>query len=158
MQKQKPIIGWREYVALPDLDISSIKVKVDSGARTSALHAENLEFYKKGRNEYVKCAVYPLQRSKKTKVIVHLPVLEKRWIKSSVGHKTFRPVILTNLKIGEFEHKIELTLVNRDIMGFRMLLGREAIRKRYLLDAGKSFLIGPKPSKKVKKKKPALKK
>lgn len=143
-QQITDVIGWREWVSFPELGIDFIKVKVDSGARTSAIHAEDIEFIKKGRKKFVRFTLYPLQKDKKTSRLITLPIEDERWIKSSVGHKTHRPVVMVNLKIGEHTFPIELTLVNRDLMGFRMLLGREAIKNKFLLDAGRSFLQGKK--------------
>jgi hypothetical protein len=142
LKNKKPIIGWREWISLPEIGIEKIKIKVDSGARTSALHADDIDFIKKGRNQYVRFKIFPTQRSKSGFVIAEAPILEKRWVKSSVGHKTLRPVIKTKFSIGAFMHELELTLVNRDMMGFRMLLGREAFKKFFLLDANRSYIIG----------------
>lgn len=146
--KEKPIIGWREWLSIPEMHISEIKVKVDSGARTSAIHAEDIEITKKRGKEFVSFKIFPLQRDKSHFSRVTLPMIEERWVKSSVGHQTLRPVVKVDIKIGDHKFPIELTLVNRDIMGFRMLLGREAIKNRFLLDAGHSFLLGKKKKKK----------
>lgn len=140
-KREKPIIGWREWLELPECGIKEIKAKVDSGARTSALHAEEISLLSKGGQDYVRFRVYPIQREKKISQKVTLPLIEMRWIKSSVGHRTLRPVVETMVKMGNDLIPIELTLVNRDLMGFRMLLGREAIRNRFLLDTGRSFLL-----------------
>ncbi len=147
-QQITDIVGWREWVSFPELGVDFIKAKVDSGARTSAIHAEDIEFIKKGKNKYVRFRLYPLQKDKETSHLVTLPIEDERWIKSSVGHKTHRPVVVVKMKIGEHTFPIELTLVNRDLMGFRMLLGREAIKNKFLLDAGHSFLQGKKKRKK----------
>ena len=151
--KIKPIIGWREWISIPEMHIREIKVKVDSGARTSAIHAEDIEIVKKRGKHYVNFKVFPLQRDKTHFAKVTLPMIEERWVKSSVGHQTLRPVVKVEVKMGEFTFPIELTLVNRDIMGFRMLLGREAIKNRFLLDTGHSFLQGKKKKKLAKTKK-----
>lgn len=143
MAKKKPkkIIGWREWVGLPQLQVEAIKVKVDTGARTSALHAFDIEYYTRNGKRFVRFKVHPLQRSRENEIKVHAPLLEKRVVKSSIGHESHRPVILTEIQVGEDRWPIELTLVNRDVMGFRMLLGRQAIRGRYIVDPGQSFLI-----------------
>lgn len=141
-KKQKPVLGWREWMALPDLGVDEIKVKVDTGARTSALHAEDIRIVKRGSKSRVYFTIYPVQKSKKIKIEAHGELIEKRVVRSSLGLATKRPVILTDIQIGEFIWPIELTLINRDIMGFRMLLGRQAIRHRALVDPGESFLVG----------------
>ena len=133
-KRRKKIIGWREWVSLPDFGIAKIKVKVDSGARTSALHVSQAKTYKRGGKRFVKFIVHPIQRKNKPTYIVHAPLIEKRTIRSSVGHETIRPVVCTTLEVANEKWPIEITLVNRDVMGFRMLLGREAVKDRYLLD------------------------
>lgn len=149
--KEKRCLGWREYVALPRFGVKAIKVKVDSGARTSALHAEDLKIVHRGGKTKVHFKIYPKQRSKKVAIDAVADVIDSRVIRSSVGHETIRPVIRTNVEIGGDTFEIEVTLVNRDIMGFRMLLGREAIRRRFLVDPGRSYLMGNKNSKKGRK-------
>ncbi len=141
MANLKPVIGWREWTSLPDLGINRIKVKVDSGAQTSALHATNIKWFKRSSKYYIRFRIYPIQKNNTEFVDVFSQVVDERWIKSSNGTKTLRPVIKTNLKIGDFTTEIELTLVNRDMMGFRMLLGRHAFRKLFLIDANRSFLL-----------------
>lgn len=141
-KETKDTLGWREWVSLKTLNINKIKVKVDTGARTSALHATNIEFFKKNNKEFVRFKVHPEQRSKKHAIICEAPLIDTRSIKSSVGHTTKRPVIKTTLTVGPYAWEIELTLVNRDIMGFRMLLGREAMRGHFLVDPGKSYILG----------------
>ena len=138
--KEKKTIGWREIVVLPDLKISEIKAKVDTGARTSTLHASNMLFSKKRGEDYVEFIVHPKQRALKPEVRVKTKILEFRKIKSSTGHSSLRPVIETRVLIGGIAINIELTLVNRDEMGFRMLLGREAIRGQFLVDPGASYI------------------
>lgn len=136
----KEIIGWREEVALPDLDIKKIRVKVDSGARTSAIHADKISIKKVDGKYFVFFRVFPDHKSNKKFKMVKAKLLEKRTVKSSTGTETLRPVIKTTLKLGQSSFPIELTLVKRDMMGFQMLLGREAFRRRYVVDAAKSFL------------------
>ena len=148
---EKTLIGWRESLALPELGVDLIKVKVDSGARTSALHAEDISFYRRGQKQYVKFTIYPEQGSTTKKILARAPLLGKRVVKSSIGVATRRPVISTLLKIDQQEFPIELTLVNRDVMGFRMLLGRQALQGRFIIDPSRSFLLGK--QRKLKKKK-----
>ena len=139
-KKVKPLVGWREYVALPDLGVEKIKVKVDTGARTSALHVFHLKRVEEEGQVYANFSVHPVQRKSFPQIMCRAPVVDERWIKSSNGEKQLRLVIRTTIRIGEFAYPIELTLTNRDQMGFRMLLGREAIRKRFAVDPGSSYL------------------
>ncbi len=137
-----PVIGWREWVSFPDLGIDEIKAKVDTGARTSSLHISKAHLNRDSRK--IEFMVHPKQRSSKPEIFASARVMEHRSVKSSNGESSLRPVIKTTLNIGGIKHDIELTLVNRDLMGFRLLLGREAIRKYYLVDTGKSFLTSKK--------------
>lgn len=134
-----PTVGWREWVALPELGISKIKVKVDSGARTSALHATEIQYLSiRGKNK-VRFKVSPNQDTTKGAKTVTADLIGKKIVKSSIGISTKRPTISTLVQIGEYHYPIKVTLINRDVMGFRMLLGRGALRKRFLVDCGKSF-------------------
>jgi hypothetical protein len=144
-------IGWREWVGLPELGISKIKVKVDTGARTSALHATHVEVITKSKSKWVKFNVHPSQDGHGRIIKCEAPLLEFRKIKSSTGHLTIRPVISSIVKLGEFLFEAEFTLVDREMMGFRMLLGREAIRNRFLVHAGRSFKVGKQKKKKLKR-------
>jgi hypothetical protein len=139
MKREMDIIGWREWISLPDLEIKEIKVKVDTGAKTSSLHAFDLEKYKRNGKEYVKFKVHPDQDSVKEIVTCRAQILEYRKVKSSNGHSELRPVILTNVVLLGREWLIEITLTNRDAMGFRMLLGRDSIKYKFLVNVGKSF-------------------
>lgn len=142
MERKLRILGWREWVTLPDLKISHIKAKIDSGARTSALHAENIHYYLHHGVDYVGFTLFPEQKKREPSHQHCAPLKEKRVIRSSVGVETFRPVIETSLQIGNYCLPIELTLIDRGMMGVRMLIGREAIRNRFLIDTGRSFLLG----------------
>jgi hypothetical protein len=145
------VIGWREWAALPQLGIAYIKPKIDTGARSSSLHVSKVEEFQRGDTTYVRFKVHPIQRRKDFGVETEAKVLEYRNVKSSSGQKTRRPVILTEIRILGQSWYIELTLADRDAMGFRMLLGREAVRGRFLVDAGKSFYGGRPPAKRKKK-------
>jgi hypothetical protein len=139
---RRPRVGWREWAALPDLGISVIKVKLDTGARSSALHAYEIARHEDAEGAWVEFAVHPLQRDRATTVHARARLVEERWVRSSSGRRTFRPVIVTRMVLGELSWPIEVTLVDRDLMGFRMLVGREALRRRLLVDPGRSFLAG----------------
>ena len=136
-------IGWREWLLLPDLEINKIKAKVDTGAKTSALHAFDIEYF--DRDDHllmVRFKVHPRQRDTAFMVEATAPVLGMRDVRNSGGGIQQRPVISTTVALGQQQWPIELTLTNRDVMGFRMLLGREAIRHRFLIDPGGSYLLG----------------
>jgi hypothetical protein len=135
-----PVIGWREWLCLPDLSIEKIKAKIDTGARSSALHAFNIEIFSQHGQPRVRFQVHPLQRNSHTTISAEADLLEERVIKDSGGHAQLRPVIVTAVCLGTARWPIELTLTNRDVMGFRMLLGRQAIRHRFWVDAGHSYL------------------
>ncbi|MBA2117929.1 ATP-dependent zinc protease family protein [Bremerella alba] len=137
-----PIIGWREWVQLPQLGIAKVKAKIDTGARSSSLHAYDLKYEERDGIQWVRFKVHPRQRSSADQVVAESPVLEFRKVRSSNGHVTKRPVILTMVELLGELCEIEITLANRDSMGFRMLLGREAIRGRLLVDSGASYLSG----------------
>ena len=134
------IIGWRENIALPDLGIDRIKAKIDTGARSSALHAFHLQKFQRDGQEMIRFQVHPYQRDSKHTVTAEAKLLEHREVRNSGGEAQLRPVILTTVKLGGKQWEIELTLTNRDVMGFRMLLGRQAVRHRFLVDPGKSYI------------------
>ncbi len=149
-----PVIGWREWVKLPDLGVKSIKVKVDTGARSSSLHAYDLNEFERAGEKWIRFKIHPVQRKTNELVQTEAKVLEFRSIRSSSGKATIRPVIVTNIELLGVIWPVELTLANRDEMGFRMLLGREAFRQRFLVDAGKSYYGGqPKRKRKSRSKK-----
>jgi hypothetical protein len=133
-------LGWREWAALPNLGVRNIKVKLDTGARTSSLHAFRLRRYTRDGQEMVRFEVHPVQKSAAATVEVKAPVLEERRVRNSGGGVEVRPVIETTLELAGERWPIELTLTRRDEMGFRMLLGRQALRGRVLIDPAASFL------------------
>ena len=142
MLQSKIILGSEEWCSLPELGIPSIKARVDSGAKTSALHAKNIApFIKDGQN-WVKFDINPIQNNVKTIIHCESPLVDKRVVKSSSGYREQRYVIQTSLEIGNSKWVIEMTLTNRDSMGFRMLLGREAMSGRVLVDPEQQYLLG----------------
>ncbi|MCA9214680.1 MAG: ATP-dependent zinc protease [Planctomycetales bacterium] len=143
-----PVIGWREWVGLPDLGIARIKAKVDSGARSSSLHAFDLKSFSVGGQQRVRFKIHPIQRRRTRILEVESVVYDERTVRSSSGQESLRPVIVTNVSLLGVTWPVELTLANRDSMGFRMLLGRQAFRDRFLVDGGHSYYGGrPKKAK-----------
>ncbi|NLS96186.1 MAG: ATP-dependent zinc protease [Planctomycetaceae bacterium] len=137
-----PVIGWREWVAFPQLGVGPIKAKIDTGARSSSLHAFDMVTTVRDGKTYIRFQVHPIQRSRAGVVEVEAEVLEYRRVRSSSGQAARRPVIVTVMEVLGESWPIELTLANRDQMGFRVLLGREAFRGRLLVDAGRSYYGG----------------
>jgi ribosomal protein S6--L-glutamate ligase len=137
------IIGWKEWFTFADLGLPAIKGKIDTGAKTSSLHAFNIETYKLNEVEYVKFDIHPLQKNKKIVRTCIAPIIDHRYVSDSGGRKEKRYVIKSHLTCGKIHLVIEVTLANRDSMAFRMLLGREVVKKlRLLVDPSKSFLLG----------------
>ncbi|EAR22792.1 ATP-dependent zinc protease family protein [Nitrococcus mobilis] len=135
-------VGWREWVALPTLGVARIKAKVDTGAATSALHAIHVRRYRDNGTDRVSFEVHPVQRCTGTTVHCLADVVAERVVTSSTGHRERRLVIRTPVLIAGRRWSIKLTLTNRDNMGFRMLLGRRAMKGRLLVDPGASYLAG----------------
>ena len=138
----KRIIGWREWLAMPSLGIDRIKAKIDTGARTSALHAYDLESFCKDGAPWVRFTVHPLQRSKKQGLTCAAPVVDQRDVTSSTGHRETRYVIVVEISLGGESWPIEISLADRDEMGFRMLLGRTAVEGRMIVDPDRSYVMG----------------
>ena len=135
-------IGWREWVALPELGLHAIKAKVDTGARTSALHAFLIEPYSDQGIDMLRFLIHPIQLNQDFSVECHAPVHDFREVTDSGGHKEMRYVIRSSLQIGSNRWPIELTLTNRDTMRFRMLLGRKAMEDRFVVNPKASYANG----------------
>ncbi len=146
-RKSKTVIGWREWIELPELCATPLKAKIDTGARTSALHAFDLTLRESGGATVASFLLHPVQRSSAGAVRVEWPVQGFRKVRSSNGRVETRPVIVTNARAAGVEWPIEVTLASRDEMGFRMLLGRGALRQRFHVDPGRSFLTTRAPRK-----------
>jgi hypothetical protein len=141
----KMMLGWREWVGLPELAIPAIKAKVDTGARTSALHAFYIETFLEGAKEYVRFGIHPRQRNERISKECIVPVLERRMVTDSGGHSEDRIVISTPIMIGKQSWPVEITLTNRDSLKFRMLLGRSALSGHCQIDISHSYLAGKPP-------------
>lgn len=139
-------MGWREWVRLPDLCPGWIKAKVDTGARSSSLHAFNIEHFEREGAAMVRFAVHPGQRSANPSVTVEVPLVDTRAVKSSSGVSEVRPVIRTTLCLGSVRREVELTLTSRDDMGFRMLIGRQALKGALTVEPSRSFVTGVPPA------------
>ncbi len=139
---QLPMLGWREWFALPELGIARIKAKVDSGARSSALHAAVVEPLGSSR---VRFALRPLQNSTQQQWC-EAELLDRRWVTDSGGNRELRPFIRTLIGVGDQQWPIEVSLTARDTMRFRMLVGRTALAGRYLIDPQASYLCGKEPT------------
>jgi hypothetical protein len=138
--KEYDTVGWREWLALPELGIDKIKAKVDTGARTSALHAFSLKPFKEGNKDRISFDMHPIQHNTNKIVTCVADIIDLRWVSDSGGHREERYVISTPVLIGGKSWPIEITLTERDTMLFRMLLGRSAIRNRFMVNSAKSFI------------------
>ncbi|MFV0257084.1 MAG: ATP-dependent zinc protease [Acidimicrobiales bacterium] len=152
------MIGWREWVAFPEYGIDWLKAKVDTGARTSSIHATDVTVDgavpgrppggadPATRHQSISFTLHPWQRSEADGITVTAPLVDERWIRSSNGDEEYRPVVATTVTVAGVTYQIELTLTQRPHMGFRMLLGREAMRGRFLVDPGRSYAGGRAPA------------
>lgn len=138
-------VGWREWISLPGLGIDAIKAKVDTGARTSALHAFRVDAFSRAGEDWVAFALHPEQRNKRRVIECESQVLDRRIVRDSGGHEELRYVIATRIVLGSHTFDAELTLTDRDSMRFRCLLGRTALRGRFLVDCGRSYLQSSAP-------------
>ncbi|PCE13930.1 hypothetical protein AUC47_04570 [Microbacterium sp. SZ1] len=139
------LIGWREWVSLPDLGVDWIKAKIDTGARTSSLHAFDIHEFERDGAAWVRFRVKPWQDSQEDAVDVESPVHDRRAVRSSSGHAQDRFVVELLIRLYDREVLAEVTLSNRDEMGFRMLIGREALKQGYVVDPARSFVGGRAP-------------
>ena len=141
-QPDRTIIGWREWVHLPELMGDWVKAKVDTGARTSAVHAWDVERIERQGETWLRFCLHPRQHDDSHVVQAEARLLDEREVRSSNGELELRPVVETTIALGGERHRIELTLTNRDQMGFRMLLGRTGMARHVLVDPGRSYLLG----------------
>lgn len=142
--KTYPMLGWREWISFPELGIDKIKAKIDTGARTSALHAFAIKIIPENGKNRIKFDMHPLQNNTSKIITCIADVIDKRLVTDSGGHEEERYVINTPISIGDKTWVIEITLTERETMLFRMLLGRSAIRKRFLVNPARSFLLSGK--------------
>jgi hypothetical protein len=138
-----PVIGWREWLSFPDLGISGVKAKIDTGARSSALHTHDYEIYEDAEGlSRVRFHLHPLRGRADIELSCDAEVTGMREVKDSGGHVEHRPFITVTAKLGGVAWPIEISLTNRESMKFRMLLGRTAIQGNFLIDTGRSYLLG----------------
>lgn len=137
-----PMIGWREWVALPGLHVDCIKAKIDTGARTSAIHAFNVVPFDNDGVPSLTFDIHPVQKDDQIAVGCTAPIKDQRLVRSSNGQEELRYIIEAEAALGDTRWMIELSLTDRDQMGFRLLLGRQALKRRFLVDPGRSYLIG----------------
>jgi hypothetical protein len=143
--RDRPLLGWREWVQLPGLDVNFIESKIDTGARSSSLDADPIEEFQRQKQRWLRFSVFAEADLSMSGQIVEARLVGYRDVRSSTGHLTHRPVIQTLIQIGADQWPIELTLTNRRLMGFRLLLGRSAIEQRFHVDVSRSFLAGIRP-------------
>lgn len=144
-----PVIGWREWVSIPEMNISRIKAKIDTGARSSSIHAWRIVEEKRADGLWVHFDVYPDQKNKYNRVATVAKVVDQRRVRSSSGHQEIRYVVSISICFGDYKFPIEVTLADRDAMGFRLLLGRTALCQRFIVNPGRSFVITKKSSEEI---------
>lgn len=152
MSDQVRLLGWREWVDLPELELGPIKAKVDTGARTSCLHAFELDAFEKDGQPWIRFKVHPVQKDESRVVQCEAPVCDQRAVTDSGGHTEQRYVIRTRLRIGSWDQAVEMTLTGRDNMRFRMLIGRTTMKAGgFIVDPAVSYQTGRKRRKKLKR-------
>ena len=139
---EKTTIGWREWLSLPDLNVPGIKAKVDTGARSSSLHTHDYQVIDRNGVDFVRFQLHPLTSTDVVLLTCEAPILEYREVKDSGGHAERRPFVRSRVRLGTIEWEIDLSLTNREGMKFRMLLGREALADRFVVDPGCNYLVG----------------
>lgn len=144
------LVGWREWVSLPEIGLPWLKAKIDTGAQTSALHASSIEEFAKDGEDWVRFTAHPWQLNDADPVTVELPVRDRRTVRSSSGHSQDRLVVLMEVTLHGQTFQTEVTLTNRDEMVFRMLIGREALRRGFVVDPALSYL-GARPGKQIRR-------
>ncbi len=142
----KTTIGWREWVQLPELGITEIKAKVDTGADNASLHAFNIERFERDGEPHVRFEIHPRQRKRKPSIQCEAVIVGEKKVKNPGGRSELRPVIKTKLVVAGVELDARVNLTTRDEMTFRMLLGRRTVRADFLVDPGRSY-IGRRPTK-----------
>jgi len=152
---QPTVLGWREWVDLPDLELGRIKAKVDTGARTSCLHAFELEPFEQDGQPWIRFKVHPIQKDDGLVIQCQAPVCDQRPVTDSGGHTEQRYVICTRMRIGNWDQAVEMTLTGRDNMRFRMLIGRTTLKAGgFLVNSGLSYQTGRRRKQKSLRKKP----
>ena len=136
------VVGWREWVSLPECDVPWVKAKIDTGARSSAIHAFDVVEVERDGEAWVRYSIHPWQGSREDATTVESRVLDRRVVRSSSGHSTERYVVQMDICLAGRRVTTEMTLSRRDQMGFRMLIGREALRQGFLVDPRHSYLGG----------------
>ncbi len=142
MAVRQPVIGWREWVQLPDLGVQEIKAKVDTGADNSSLHAFNIKRFDRNGVEMVRFEIHPRQRKRRPSISCEAEVVGEKKVRNPGGRSETRPIIMTTLVVAGKSIEARVNLTTRDEMTFRMLLGRRTIRKSFLVDPGRSYLGG----------------
>ncbi|MEM6426148.1 MAG: RimK/LysX family protein [Cyanobacteria bacterium P01_D01_bin.128] len=146
MMSNLPLIGWREWLTLPELGVDQVKAKIDTGARSSALHVLNLDFFERDGQSWATFQVFENYATQQSTDAVEMILTDQRHIKNSGGQIEYRPIVRTAVTLGRQSWDIELSLTTRESMRFPMLLGRQAVRGRFWVDPGRSFLHGSIPS------------
>lgn len=141
-KRDRITLGWREWLSLPDLGIEDILAKVDTGAKTSALHTFYIDDFERDGQQWLRFGLHPSRHSDRDAVHCEAPVKEQREVTDSGGHVENRYVIETTFKVGEQQFTAEVTLTNRDNMKYRILLGRNALRRRFVVDPARSYRLG----------------